>query len=352
MTVEDVTTPTERAAPPASAPKPRAHKPAATGVIVTVIFAAIIAASVWYLVQPQTLVVQGEADSTRVDMAARVDGRIARKAVERGQDVAAGTPLIVIDNPELLAKQREAEATLGIALAEQARITAGTRKEVVAVRRAEIARAEANLTLAQQSHERVRQLAADRFAPQQKLDEATDALQVARRGVEQAKLAYDEAVAGFTREERGMADAKVAKAEAAVATLKALVDQLTVVAPIAAQVYQLNIEQGEVVGPGVPLLSLVDLADIWLRFDLREDLMRGLKVGDRIEVRLPALDNRTVAAEVRLIAAKGEYAGWRATRATGDFDLRTFQIRAYPVEPVPGLRPGMSAYASWHPAAR
>jgi HlyD family secretion protein len=317
-----------------------------------VIFLAIIAASVWYLVQPQALVVQGEADSTRVDMAARVDGRIARKAVERGQDVAAGAPLIVIDNPELLAKQREAEATLGIALAEQARVTAGTRKEVVAVRRAEIARAEANLTLAQQSHERVRQLAADRFAPQQKLDEATDALQVARRGVEQAKLAYDEAVSGFTREERGMADAKVAKAEAAVATLKALVDQLTVVAPIAAQVYQINIEQGEVVGPGVPLLSLVDLKDIWLRFDLREDLMRGLKIGDRIDVRIPALDNRTVAAEVRLIAAKGEYAGWRATRATGDFDLRTFQIRAYPVAPVPGLRPGMSAYASWRAAAQ
>ncbi len=258
----------------------------------------------------------------------------------------------MIDNPELLAKQREAEATLGIALAEQARIAAGTRQEVVAVRRAEIARADANLTLAQQTHERVRQLAADRFAPQQKLDEATDALQVARRGVDQAKLAYEEAVAGYTREERGMAQAKVAKAEASVATLKALVDQLTVVAPIAAQVYQINIELGEVVGPGVPLLSLVDLSDIWLRFDLREDLMRGLKVGDRIEVRIPALDNRAVTAEVRLIAAKGEYAGWRATRATGDFDLRTFQIRAYPVEGVPGLRPGMSAYASWKPPAR
>jgi HlyD family secretion protein len=89
------------------------------------------------------------------------------------------------------------------------------------------------------------------------------------------------------------------------------------------------------------------MKDIWLRFDLREDLLKDLKLGDKIEVRIPALNNRTVVAEVKLIAAKGEYAGWRATRATGDFDLRTFAIRAYPVEKVPGLRPGMSAYADW-----
>ena len=105
------------------------------------------------------------------------------------------------------------------------------------------------------------------------------------------------------------------------------------------------------VSPGVPLLSLVDLNDVWLRFDLREDLVRDLKVGDTIAVRIPALGDRKVLAEVRLIAAKGEYADWRATRATGDFDLRTFAIRAYPTEKIAGLRPGMSAYADW-PSAK
>ena len=99
--------------------------------------------------------------------------------------------------------------------------------------------------------------------------------------------------------------------------------------------------------PGVPLLSLVDLSDVWLRFDLREDLVKGLKVGDRFEVRVPALGDQAITVEVRTIATRGEYAGWRATRATGDFDLRTFEVRAYPVEPVPELRPGMSAYADW-----
>jgi HlyD family secretion protein len=92
--------------------------------------------------------------------------------------------------------------------------------------------------------------------------------------------------------------------------------------------------------------------DIWLGFDLREDLIKGAKLGDRFEVKIPALGDRRVTVEIRLIAAKGEYAGWRATRATGDFDLRTFAIRAYPTEPIPGLRPGMSAYADWPTAGK
>jgi HlyD family secretion protein len=234
-----------------------------------------------------------------------------------------------------------------VAEAELARINAGTRQEIVAVRKAEIDRADANLTLARQTYDRTKQLAADRFASQAKLDEATDALQLAQRGYDQAKLSYAEAVAGFTREEHEMAEAKVKKADASVATLQALVDQLVVTAPIASQVYQLNIEAGEVVAPGIPLLALVDLGDVWLRFDLREDLVKGLKPGDRFPVRIPALGDTPITVEVRTIATRGEYAGWRATRATGDFDLRTFEVRAYPVDKIAALRPGMSAYADW-----
>jgi HlyD family secretion protein len=168
-----------------------------------------------------------------------------------------------------------------------------------------------------------------------------------QRRLDQAKLAYDEAVRGFTAEEHQIAKANVDKAAAKVDTIKALVDQLTITVPIASQVYQIPVEEGEVVTPGLPLLSLVDLGDTWLGFSLREDLIAGLKVGDRFTVNIPALANRAVTAQVRVIAAKGEYAGWRATRATGDFDLRTFAIRAYPVDKIDGLRPGMSVYTDW-----
>jgi HlyD family secretion protein len=94
-------------------------------------------------------------------------------------------------------------------------------------------------------------------------------------------------------------------------------------------------------------VTLIDLNDLWVHFDLREDLVKTLKVGDRFGVRIPALAGRHVTVEVKLIATKGEYASWRATRATGDFDLRTFSIRAYPVDKVSELRPGMSAYLDW-----
>ena len=120
-----------------------------------------------------------------------------------------------------------------------------------------------------------------------KLDEDTDALTLAQRRLDQAKLAHEEAVRGFTAEEHQIAEANVAKAAAKIATIKALVDQLTVTSPIASQVYQIPVEEGEVVTPGVPLMSLVDLDDTWLGFSLREDLIAGLKVGDRFAVRGP-----------------------------------------------------------------
>ena len=154
-------------------------------------------------------------------------------------------------------------------------------------------------------------------------------------------------MAGFTREDLNIALAKVESAKADVETLKALVDQMVVVAPAASQVFRIPVEDGEFVLPGVPLISLIDPADMWVQFDLREDLLRDLRPGSKFDVRVPALGDRVVELEVRVIAAKGEYTGWRATRASGDFDLRTFEIRAYPTQPVAGLRPGMSVYTDW-----
>jgi HlyD family secretion protein len=272
---------------------------------------------------------------------------VAERRVHRGETVTAGQVLVTIDNPQLLTKLKEAEAARAVAMADLKRIEVGTRAEVVAARKAALASAEASARLAEQTYDRTKQLTARDFASVQKLDEATATLDVARRSQQQAKLALEEAVAGFTVEERGVAQAAVVKADAAIATLQADVAELTVKAQAAAQVYQTSIDPGEYVSPGVPLLALVDVSDVWLRFDLREDLVKGLKTGDRFEVLAPALGDRPIAVVIRRIATRGEYAGWRATRATGDFDLRTFEIRAYPVDPVPGLRPGMSVYTDW-----
>src|SRR5262244_1415719 len=193
---------------PTARPRSRFNPRAA---IAGVLSLAIIGLAIWYLARPEPLLVQGEVESTRIDMAARVSGRLAKIAVVRGQDATAGTTLLVIDNPELVAQLHEAEAEKLVADAELARINVGTRSEVVAQRKAEIDRATASVTLAQQTYNRTKQL--------------------------------EEAVKGFTAEEHQIAEANVGKAAAKIETIRALVDQMTVTAPVASQVYQIPAEQ-------------------------------------------------------------------------------------------------------------
>ncbi len=319
----------------------------APSIIVGTVAAIVVALSVFYLLRREPLLVQGEADATRLDIAARVDGRVKEIPVERGQNVPAGAVLVRIDNPETLAKHGQMKAAMAVAEAQLANVLVGTRAETIAARKAELERAQAALILAQKTFDRTNTLTEQGNAPQARLDQVTDTLHESERGVDQAKSAYDQAVNGYTKEERDIARTNVEKANADIQAVQSLIDQLVVYAPVASQVYQRNVEPGEYVSPGVPLVTLIDLADVWIHFDLREDLVKSLKVGDRFDVRIPALDDRLVTVEVKLIATKGEYASWRATRASGDFDLRTFSIRAYPVQTVPELRPGMSAYLDW-----
>jgi HlyD family secretion protein len=333
-------------------PKPAAKEPVPASshipaIIVGVVAAAIATLSIWYLVRGEPLLVQGEVDATRLDIAARVDGRVGEIPVARGQDVAAGAVLVKIDNPETIAKHQQSLAAKVVAEAQLANINAGTRAEVIAARKAALERAQASVVLAQKTYDRTSQLAEHGNAPQARLDQATDTLHEGQRAVDQAQSPYEQAVNGYTREEREIAVASVQKAVADIAAVQSIIDQMVIYAPVASQVYKRNIEPGEYVSPGVPLVTLIDLGDMWIHFDLREDLVKTLKVGDRFGVRIPALADRRITVEVKLIATKGEYASWRATRATGEFDLRTFSIRAYPVDKVPELRPGMSAYLDW-----
>jgi len=337
--------PPTREAPPSTSKRPVSHR--VPSIVVAAVTFAVAVLSIWYLVRPEPLLVQGEVDATRLDIAARVDGRVSEIPVVRGQDVPAGSVLVRIDNPENIAKREQMIAARAVAMAQLQNILAGTRAEVIAARKAVYERAKSSVELAQKTYDRQTQLVKTFATPQAIVDQATDNLHASQRALDQAKSAYEQAVNGYTAEERAIAVANVNKAVADIQSIQAVIDQMTIYAPVASQVYTRNVEPGEYVSPGVPLVTLIDLNDVWVHFDLREDLVRTLKVGDRFDVRIPALADRRITVEVKLIATKGEYASWRATRATGDFDLRTFAIRAYPVEKVPELRPGMSAYLDW-----
>ena len=206
----------------------------AAAAIVTLILAAIVGLSIWYLARPQPLIVQGEADATRIDIAARVDGRVGQRPVERGQNVTAGQLLFEIDNPELVTKWRQAQAGVDVAKAQLANILVGTRAEIDCSEARRQLRAPTPISPSPTStYDRIKDLAGSGNAPLQRLDEVTNSREVAKRDQDRAKLAYDEAVNGATKEEREIAQTNVLKAQASVDTIKAQVDELTVKAPIA-----------------------------------------------------------------------------------------------------------------------
>ena len=89
-------------------------------------------------------------------------------------------------------------------------------------------------------------------------------------------------------------------------------------------------------------MNIVDLKDMWVTFSVREDLLKDLKVGNEVEAFIPALDNQPVKLKVYYMKDMGTYAAWKATKTTGQYDSKTFEVRARPVSAVQDLRPGMS----------
>jgi HlyD family secretion protein len=214
-------------------------------IVVACIVSAIAAVLIWYLVRPEPLLIQGEVDATRMDLAARVDGRVGEIPVEREQDDPAGAVLVRIDNPETLAKLKQAVAAKVVAEAQLANINVGTRAEVIAARKAELERAQAAVALAQKTFDRTNQLAQERFSPQAQLDLAKDRLEEAQKAAEQAQSAYSQAVNEYTKEEREIAVTNVQKAAADIESVQSIIDQMVVYAPVASQVYKRNAEPGE-----------------------------------------------------------------------------------------------------------
>lgn len=309
--------------------------------------AIIIAAASWLLIRPPALVLQGEVDATQINIASKAGGRIKSLPVTRGDTVKAGDTLVELDGPELKAKLAKARAALAAAQAAEEKAKNGARVEEIQVQKSNLQKAQAVATQAERTVERLRSLYETDSLALQGLENAERDLEVARKTAEAAQAAYDLTVAGARDEDKAAATAQVQAAAAQVAELESLVEDLLLTAPIGAEVANTILEPGELAGQGLTLVSLVDLSDVWLVFHLRENLLAKIHNGTEFEVTVPALDNRRIKVAVQHIAVMGDFATRRATRASGDFDLKTFEVRAVPLEPVPGLRPGMSVLLNW-----
>ncbi len=300
----------------------------------------------WFATLPPPLIIQGEVSADRVDVSARTSGRIATLHADVGDMVKRGSVIAELASPQLVSALDTTKAALAVAIADLDRVNS-TRPETIAARKAEVEAAEADVVLYQTDQARQARLATTDAVPQARVEQSRRNLEAAIRSREAAQANLDLAITGASKEERSLAVAKVEQAKATLGQQETDVKELTVYAPIDGQVTTRIAEPGENFSAGAPLFSIVDIGHPWLTFNLREDLIKGLKVGDSFQVTVPALSSAKIDVKVTVINAQGQYATWRATRATGDFDLRTFEVRAVPITPVNGLRPGMSAIAAW-----
>jgi multidrug resistance efflux pump len=287
----------------------------------------------------------GMVRQTEIRMAPEVTGRLTSIAVQTGQRVHKGDLLATLDNPELAASLGEAKAALAAARAERDHVYSGMRAEEVAILARSIETAEANLLLARQEIARSTALVARDFASRQEFDERTAQLAKSQADLELKRAQHAAGSAGPTAEERALADARVALAEATVAALQAKLGKTRLVAPVDGTVGIIAVERGEIVPVGKPVLML-DPGKPWFAFSLREDALGGLTVGRDLE--LDAGGGKRIAVRVTELRPLGEFATWRAARAVGDHDLNSFRLRLDPLAAVEGLQPGMSVW----PAAR
>ncbi len=317
--------------------------------VVGIVALVVLGLLLWFATRPPPLVVQGEVSANRVDISPRVAGRILNLNADVGDNVEKGAVIAELESPQLTAALHMAQAAVGVSEADLVRVNS-TRPETIDAANAELAAANADVTLYQEESARQGRLITTGASTQAQVDQAARNLEAAIRKQESAAANVRLVTAGSSKEEKALAAAQVEQARASLNQQQVDVSELTIHAPISGQVTTRIAELGENFSPGAPLFSIIDLRNPWFTFNLREDLLKGLKVGDGFDVTVPALAGGPIPVKVTMINAQGQYATWRATRATGDFDLRTFEVRAVPANPVEGLRPGMSVIASWPPA--
>ena len=271
-------------------------------------------------------------------------GPLGTPAIEKisGDTVRRGDTLVVLDAPDVLAKLEQARAAKDAAQAKQDEAMAGTRHEQVQAAYDMWQKAKAGLDIAVKSHRRVKELFEQGVLPEQKFDEAAAQLAAAQATEKAAHSQYQMAVNGARREDKAAAAAMVSRARGAVDEVESYVRETVLTAQADGEVSEIFPKAGELVGTGAPIINVAMMDKMWVTFNIREDMLGHIGMNRKFKARIPALGGREVELVTYYMKDLGSYAAWKATKTTGDYDLKTFEVRARPVKPVEGLRPGMS----------
>lgn len=314
-----------------------------TLILTIIVIIAIVAglAIVGFLtMKPGPDTVQGQADATEIRISGKLPGRVAEIYVEEGTHVRTGDTLVRIHSSLVDAKLNQAKALEEVAVAGNRKVDAGTRSQIISAAKDLWTQAKAASGIAGKTYERMQALYAKGVISEQKRDEAKAAYDAARAGENAAKSQYELAVSGAQKEDKEVAAAMVQAAKSSVNEVGAILEDQYLVAPCDGEITVVYPNVSELVATGAPIMSL-QKDDQWVVFNIRETLLKDIRLGEKIKVYIPALDV-TTDMKVFYIRDLGTYANWQATKATGDFDARTFQVKARPEKRIENFRPGMS----------
>ena len=286
-------------------------------------------------------VMQGQVEVNEYKVSSKVPGRILEIRVKEGDYVKAGDTLVIIDAPDVVAKQAQAESAENAASAMDLMAQNGARQEQIRAAFEVLQQAKAGFEIAEKSYNRVQRLFDEGVMSEQKRDEAFANYKAMEAQVKAAESQYDMARNGARREEKLAAAAQVSRAKGAVAEVNSYIHEMVQVATHDGEVSDIFPEVGELVGTGSPIMTISLMKDVWASFNVREDQLGSMAIGKTIHTFVPAF-NKEMDFKVYYIKDQGSYATWKATKANGQYDLKTFEVRAKPVEMLEGLRPGMS----------
>lgn len=310
-------------------------------VLVIVITAALAIIGLFFLKQPAEII-EGQAEATSVRISGKLPGRVTEIMVKEGDMVKTGDTLIHIHSSLAEAKLLQATEMKKAAAAQNKKIDAGTRQPIIQGARDLLAQATAAREIAQKTYDRMENLYREGVMSAQKRDEAKAAYDAAVAGERAAKSQLDLALQGAQSEDKTSAQAMVGVAQGSIDEVDAVLEDQYLLAPCDGQIDQIYPEVGELVALGTPLMNLLKVSDKWVTFNVREDYLSDFKLGNKIKVMIPAMDKKETEMEVYYVRDMGSYATWRATKSTGEWDSRTFQIKARPTQQLTDLRPGMT----------
>jgi len=310
--------------------------------IAVVVLGAIIGFAIYYIIKPSDDYLQGQVEATEIHVAPKVLGRLVKKLTEEGSTVKKGQLLGVLTSPELDAKLLQAQSAVEAAKAENVKAKNGPRSQQIQEALNSWQQAKAAAMLAEKTYGRIQSLYEDKVVSEQRRDEAYTQKQASKKQELGAYANYQMALQGTRFEDKEAASAHLRQAKGAVDEVQSYKDEINIIAPVNGEIEQIIPNVGELVNAGYPVFTMIDLDDIWVVFNIREDLMKNFKMHRKFVGIVPALGNKKIDLEVKYISPLGDFATWNATKTKGSFDLRTFRIKAYPVKRPDGFRPGMS----------